>query len=93
MVVSGVTTCSHLVKNSPLLSRSFALRSSSHVPSCDIGRSEDQRQRNPGPQEAGKHLHTSIYQERHHEEVERDHDAYEHESSLQWRRVVELLDP
>ena len=66
-------------------------RVSYDIQSCDIRRSEDQREGNPCPQEAGKHLHTSENQERYDKEVEPDHDAHEEQRSLLWRRVVEPL--
>jgi hypothetical protein len=92
MHVSGIAVCSLSAKDSPLLSRNLALRFSCYVQPCNIGRSEDQRKRNPRPQEASKHLHTSENQKRYDKEVERDHDAYEEKRSLQWRRVVEPLE-
>ena len=72
-----MTTYSHPAKVPLVVSRSLALRVSCDVQPCHIGRSEDQCEGNPCPQEAGKHLHAFENQERYDKEVEPDHDDYE----------------
>lgn len=87
--ISGIPACSN---PSPFESRSFVLRFSSQEHPCEKGRSEDQRKRNPGPQEAGKHLQPSGNQERHDKEIHRDHTADKHDRRLEWRGVMEPLE-
>ena len=65
---------------------------SCEVQPCQVGRSEDQRKRNPRTQQAGKHLQTSENDERDDKEVECDHDAHEEQRRLQWRREVKPLE-
>lgn len=90
--VSRVMTCSHPAGVPPLLSCSLVLWFSGDVQPCNVRRSEDQRKRNPCPQQAGKHPHTSENEERDNKEVERDHDTHEEKRRLQWCRVVKPLE-
>lgn len=78
--------------DSPVESRNFVVRFSSQRHPCDISRSEDQRKRNPGSQEAGKHLQTSGNQERHDKEIHNDHKADKNDRRLEWRSVMEPLE-